>query len=183
MDEKVKGTFTTRWVVMKDGKEVDLADAIYSTKEFKDKLEFVGMELVDTKEDKEKQVKTYIYDKKKEPVPPVTEPDNTDGAVDGTHDGDTTDNTSDNGSNDTQQGVVNDGVISQSGSVGSSNNVAVNGVQVGSGSNSVVSGGSRHGSLSSTGLGDTTSTTTVGVITFVGALVAGVLARKKQKEK
>lgn len=183
VDEKVKGTFTTRWVVMKDGKEVDLADAIYSTKEFKDKLEFVGMELVDTKEDKEKQVKTYVYDKKKEPVPPVTEPDNTDGAVDGTHDGDTTDNTSDNGSTDTQQGVVNDGVISQSGSVGSSNNVAVNGVQVGSGSNSVVSGGSRHGSLSSTGLGDTTSTTTAGVITFVGALVAGVLARKKQKEK
>ena len=182
VDEKAKGTFTTRWVVMKDGKEVDLTDAIYSTKEFKDKLEFVGMELVDTKEDKEKQVKTYVYDKKKEPVPPVNEPDDKDGVVDGTHNGDTTDNTSDdNGSKDTQ-GVVNDGIISQSGSVGSSNNgVAVNGVQVGSGSNSVVSGGSRHGSLSSTGLGDTTSTTAAGVITLVGALIAGVLARKKEK--
>ena len=167
---------------MKDGKEVDLTDAIYSTKEFKDKLEFVGMELVDTKEDKEKQVKSYVYDKKKEPVPPVNEPDDKDGVVDGTHNGDTTDNTSDdNGSKDTQ-GVVNDGIISQSGSVGSSNNgVAVNGVQVGSGSNSVVSGGSRHGSLSSTGLGDTTSTTAAGVITLVGALIAGVLARKKEK--
>ena len=181
VDEKAKGTFTTRWVVMKDGKEVDLTDAIYSTKEFKDKLEFVGMELVDTKEDKEKQVKTYVYDKKKEPVPPVNEPDDKDGVVDGTHDGDTTDNTSDdNGSKDTQ-GVVNDGIISQSGSVGSSNNVAINGVSVGNGSNSVVSGGSRHGSLSSTGLGDTTSTTTAGVITLVGALIAGVLTRKKEK--
>lgn len=187
VDEKAKGTFTTRWIVIKDGKEVDLTDAIYSTKEFKDKLEFVGMELVDTKEDKEKQVKTYVYDKKKEPLPPVDEPDNKGNNPDnkgnnndGSHDVDTTDNTSDDGSKDTQ-GVVNDGIISQNGSVGSSNGVAVNGVQVGSGSNSVVSGGSRHGSLSSTGLGATTSTTTAGIITFVGALIAGVLARKKEK--
>lgn len=183
VDEKAKGTFTTRWVIMKDGKEVDLLDAIYSTKEFKDKLEFVGLELVDTKEDKEKQVKTYVYEKKKEPVPPVAEPDDKDGVVDGTHDGDTTDNNSDDNGSNNNQDVVNDGIISQGGSVGSSNNVAVNGVSVGNGSNSVVSGGSRHGSLSSTGLGDTKSTTTAGVITFIVALVAGVFARKKQQEK
>lgn len=183
VDEKAKGTFTTRWVVMKDGKEVDLTDAIYSTKEFKDELEFKGLEVVDTKEDKEKQVKTYVYDKKKEPVPPANEPDDKDGVVDGTHDGDTTDNTSDdNGSKDTQDVVTNGGTSSQGGSlVGSSNGVAVNGVQVGSGSNSVVSGGNRSGNLTSTGLSDTTSTTTGIGITLVGALIAGVLARKKEK--
>lgn len=189
IDEKAKGTFTTRWVVMKDGKEVDLTDAIYSTKEFKDKLEFVGMELVDTKEDKEKQVKTYVYDKKKEPVPPVAEPDNKGdnpdkgNNLDGTPDGKTKDGAGDGDvSGTTQDDVTVGGTSSQGGSlVSSSNGTVVNGVQVGSGSNSVVSGGSRHGSLSSTGLGDTTSTTTAGVITFVGALIAGVLARKREK--